>query len=272
MRRTVFFVSDGTGITAETLGHTLLTQFEQVEYRQRTLPFVDSPQKARATVEFINSTAVEDGCRPIVFSTLVDTDLLKTLSESGALVLDFFGAFIDPLAEELGVVPIRTTGRSHSIVDRASYYVRIDAINFALQHDDGASTSHYGEADVILIGVSRSGKTPTCLYLAMQFGVRAANYPLTSDDGDSTALPKVLKPFKDRLFGLTSEPERLQQIRSERRPNSRYSSISQCRREVHDAEALFRQEGLLSLNTATMSVEEIATKVLQERGMERRLY
>lgn len=272
MRRTVFFVSDGTGITAETLGHTLLTQFEQIEYRQRTLPFVDTPTKARATIEFISSIAEQDACRPIVFSTLVDPQLVKILAQSEALVLDFFGAFIDPLSAELGVTPIRTTGRSHGIVDRASYYVRIDAINFALQHDDGASTTHYGEADVILIGVSRSGKTPTCLYLAMQFGVRAANYPLTGDDGDSTVLPKVLKPFKGRLFGLTSEPERLQQIRSERRPNSRYSSISQCRREVHDAEALFRQEGLLSVNTATMSVEEIATKVLQERGMERRLY
>ena len=187
-------------------------------------------------------------------------------------MLDFFGTFIEPLAAEMDTAPARTTGRSHGIVDKASYYVRIDAINFTLQHDDGASTQHYHEADVILIGVSRSGKTPTCLYLAMQFGVRAANYPLTGDDGDSTVLPKLLKPFKGRLFGLTSEPERLQQIRSERRPNSRYSSIAQCRREVHDAEALFRQEGLLSLNTATMSVEEIATRVLQERGMERRLY
>ena len=272
MKRTVFFVSDGTGITAETLGHTLLTQFEKFEYRQRTLPFVDSPEKAKAAVEFVNATAVEDGNRSIVFSTLVDPATQEIVTKSNARVLDFFGAFIGPLAAELGVAPTPTTGRSHGIVDRASYYVRIDAINFALQHDDGASAQHYDEADVILIGVSRSGKTPTCLYLAMQFGVRAANYPLTGDDGDSTLLPKRLKPFKDRLFGLTSEPERLQQIRSERRPDSPYSSLAQCRREVYDAEALYRQEGLLSLNTATMSVEEIATKVLQERGMERRLY
>lgn len=272
MRRTVFFVSDGTGITAETLGHTLLTQFEQIEYRQRTLPFVDSAEKAQATVDFVNSTAEEDGCRPVLFSTLVDPELQEIVGKSQALVVDFFGAFIGRLSTEMRVPPTRTTGRSHGIVDRASYYVRIDAINFSLQHDDGASTQHYDEADVILIGVSRSGKTPTCLYLAMQFGVRAANYPLTGDDGDSTVLPRLLKPFKHRLYGLTSDPERLQQIRSERRPNSRYSSIAQCRREVHDAEALFRQEGLLSLNTATMSVEEIATKVLQDRGMERRLY
>ena len=272
MRRTVFFVSDGTGITAETLGHTLLTQFEQLEYRQRTLPFVDSPKKAEATVKFVNETAAEDGCRPIVCSTLVDPIVQRIVATSRALVLDFFGTFIDSLAAETNSTPTRITGRSHGIVDRASYYVRIDAINFALQHDDGVSTQHYDEADVILIGVSRSGKTPTCLYLAMQFGVRAANYPLTGDDGDSTILPRLLKPFKDRLFGLTSEPERLQQIRNERRPNSRYASLSQCRREVHDAEALFRQEGLLSLNTATMSVEEIASTVLQERDMERRLY
>ena len=272
MRRTIFFVSDGTAITAETLGHTLLTQFEQVEYRQRTLPFVDSVEKAKATVTVIDSTAVDEGVRPIVFSTLVSPEIQEVVAGSNALVLDFFGAFIGPLESELLVRSTHTSGRSHGIGDRASYYFRIDAINFALQHDDGASAQHYGEADVILVGVSRSGKTPTCLYLAMRFGVRAANYPLTGDDGDDSVLPVVLRPFRERLYGLTSDPERLQQIRRERRPNSRYASLTQCRREVQDAEALFRQEGLLSLNTATMSVEEIAAKILHERGMERRLY
>ena len=272
MRRTIFFVSDGTGITAETLGHTLLTQFERVDYTERTLPFVDSLAKAKSTVEFINKTGQQDGVRPIVFSTLVDAECQRVVAGSDALVLDFFGPFLEPLESELDRVSSHATGRSHGIVDRASYYFRIDAVNFALQHDDGASVQHYNEADVILIGVSRSGKTPTCLYLAMQFGVRAANYPLLSEDDEPGRLPSVLEPHRDRLFGLTSEPERLQQIRNERRPNSRYSSISQCRLELNEAEALFRQQGFMYLNSATMSVEEIASRILHERNMDRRLY
>ncbi len=272
MRRTIFFVSDGTGITAETLGHTLLTQFEHVDYSHRTLPFVDNLDKARATVGFVNETGQEDGARPVVFSTLVDAECQAVLKTSEALVLDFFSAFIEPLEAELERHSTQTAGRSHGIVDRASYYFRIDAVNFALQHDDGVSVQHYDEADVILVGVSRSGKTPTCLYLAMQFGVRAANYPLVSDEEDMARLPKPLEQHRHRLIGLTSEPERLHQIRSERRPESRYASLSRCRREVDDAEALFRREGLLCLNSAMMSVEEIASRILHERNMERRLF
>jgi regulator of PEP synthase PpsR (kinase-PPPase family) len=272
MRRTIFFVSDGTGITAETLGHTLLTQFEHVDYQQRTLPFVDSLAKAQATVEFINETGRNDGVRPIVFSTLVDSECQRVVGSSQAQVLDFFGTFIEPLESELQRGSTHASGRSHGIVDRASYYFRIDAVNFALQHDDGASLQHYDEADVILVGVSRSGKTPTCLYLAMQFGVRAANYPLLVEDEDASRLPKSLEPYRRRLFGLTSDAERLQQIRSERRPDSKYASMAQCRKEIHDAEALFRRETLLYLNSATMSVEEIASKILQKRGMERHLF
>ena len=272
MRRTIFFVSDGTGITAETLGHTLLTQFEHVDYEQRTLPFVDTLSKAHATVEFINETGRKDGIRPVVFSTLVDAECQRVVGSSEAQVIDFFGTFIAPLESELQRASTHMSGRSHGIVDRASYYFRIDAVNFALQHDDGASLQHYDEADVILIGVSRSGKTPTCLYLAMQFGVRAANYPLLVDGEDASRLPRPLESYRHLLFGLTSDPERLQQIRSERRPDSKYASIAQCRKEIHDAEALFRSESLMYLDSAIMSVEEIASKILQERGMERRLF
>ena len=272
MRRTVFFVSDGTGITAETMGHTLLTQFDSLNYQQRTLPFVDSPAKAKSTVEFINQTGRDDGCRPIVFMTLVNPDCQEILADSAALVLDFFGAFIGAMESELDSQSVHARGRSHAIVDSASYYFRIEAVNYALQHDDGASSQHYDEADVILVGVSRSGKTPTCLYLAMQFGVKAANYPLTSDDGDGTELPAILKPYRQRLYGLTADPERLHQIRTERRPDSRYASLNQCRLEVADAEALFQQERITCLDSTAMSVEEIAAKILDDRGMERRLY
>jgi len=182
--RTVFYVSDGTGITAETLGHTLLTQFESLEYRQRTLPFVDTGAKARATAALIDRTAAEDGCRPVVFSTLVDDQHQRILAGANALVLDLFSVFVRPLEREFQQSSTHITGRSHGLVDTRTYAFRIDAVNFALQHDDGASVQHYDRADVILVGVSRSGKTPTCVYLALQFGVRAANYPLTAEDRD----------------------------------------------------------------------------------------
>lgn len=270
--RTVFYVSDGTGITAETLGHTLLTQFESLEYRQRTLPFVDTGAKARATAALIDRTAAEDGCRPVVFSTLVDDQHQRILAGANALVLDLFSVFVRPLEREFQQSSTHITGRSHGLVDTRTYAFRIDAVNFALQHDDGASVQHYDRADVILVGVSRSGKTPTCVYLALQFGVRAANYPLTAEDRDEPVLPKALRPHRERLYGLTIHPERLHQIRSERRPGSRYASLAQCRREVDDAEAIFRREAVPHLDTTAMSVEEIASKILHERGMERRLF
>lgn len=272
MKRTVFYISDGTGITAETIGHTLLTQFETVEFRQVTLPFVDTVQKADSAVRDIERAAHEDGGRPIVFSTLVDPPLQERVAGSGALVLDLFSVYIRPLEDELERRSTHTTGRSHGMADRASYNIRIEAVNFALQHDDGASTRHYDQADIILIGVSRSGKTPTCLYLAMHFGVRAANYPITADDLDATRVPPLLRPHRERLYGLTIDAERLQQIRSERRPGSRYASLAQCRREVTDVEDMYRSEGLRFLNTTTISIEEIASRVLQDTGIERRLF
>lgn len=272
MKRTVFFVSDGTAITAETLGHTLLTQFDHVEYRQITMPFIDNIDKASRAVDTIDQAAREDGNRPVVFSTLINLDIKDKVASSNALVLDLFNVFIRPLEVEFSSVSTHTTGRSHGMVDTASYQVRIDAVNFALRHDDGASTQHYEQADIILVGVSRSGKTPTCIYLAMQFGIRAANYPLTVDDLDAMSLPDVLKPYSSHLFGLTIDPERLQQIRKERRPNSVYSSLNQCRREVKDAEALFQMSRIPFVATTSMSIEEIASRILQKTELKRRLF
>lgn len=272
MKRTVFYISDGTGITVETLGHTLLTQFENIPFRQITLPFVDTVEKAAAAAAEINRCAADEKNRPIVFSTLIAAPLQEQVAQSNALVLDLFSVFIRPLELELEQRSSHTTGRSHSIADRAAYNIRIEALNFALQHDDGASTRHYDHADVILVGVSRTGKTPTSLYLAMHFGIRAANYPMTADELEANGLPRLLRPHRKRLYGLTIDPERLHQIRSERRPNSSYAALPQCRREVEDVEALFRLEGIPCLNTATMSIEEIASRVLQERKLERRLF
>jgi [pyruvate, water dikinase]-phosphate phosphotransferase / [pyruvate, water dikinase] kinase len=272
MKRTVFFISDGTGITAETLGHALLTQFEAIECREITLPFIDTPERAAMALEWIDRTAREDGIRPIVFTTLIDTSLREIIEGSRALVLDLFRVFMRPLEAELGKISSHVKGRSHGLVDKDSYDIRIEAINFTLNHDDGASTQQYRDAEVILIGVSRAGKTPTCLYLAMQFGIRAANYPLTEEDLSKGTLPHVLRPFRSHLYGLTINPDRLHKIRTTRCPNSTYASLSQCKREATEAEEIFCTERIPFLNTTSASIEEIAAHILQETGLKRRLF
>jgi hypothetical protein len=270
-RRTVFFVSDQTGVTAETMGHSLLTQFEGLEFRQVTLPFISTIDKAEEAVRRINATGVADGARPVVFSTLVKDELRTVVKRSNGLFLDFFDAFLTPLEAELEVKSSERAGRAHGIADLHVYSTRIDATNFALAADDGGVAADYSRADVILIGVSRSGKTPTCIYMAMQYGVFAANYPLTDDDFDSKQLPAMLRPHAGKLFGLTIAPQRLQQIRNERRPGSRYASLAQCEYEVRCAESLFQRSGIPNLNTTECSIEEIASRVIERKGIERRL-
>ncbi len=269
-RRTVFFVSDQTGVTAETLGHSLMTQFEGLEFRAVTLPFVSTVDKAEEVVRRIDRAALEDGRRPIVFSTIVHDELREVVRRSHGLCLDFFAAFVGPLERELDTRSTHRTGRAHGIADPAAYSARINATNFALANDDGAG-GDYAHADIVLIGVSRCGKTPTCLYLALQYGIFAANYPLTEEDLDCGRLPARIEPYRAKLFALTIKPERLQQIRNERRPNSRYASAPQVRYELHSAEALIAQHGIPSLDTTECSIEEIASRILNTTGIERRL-
>jgi regulator of PEP synthase PpsR (kinase-PPPase family) len=271
-RRTAFFVSDRTGITAEMLGHSLLTQFESVRFQEVTLPFVDSVEKAQDAVRQINERTAMDGVRPLVISTLVNTEIARVVSGANALILDCFEIFISPLEKELGVRASHAIGRSHSANDFVNYHHRIESVNYALSHDDGVSTRDLGESDIILVGVSRCGKTPTCLYLAMQYGIRAANYPLIPEDFSTRQLPGQLRSLRKRLYGLTIRPERLQQIRNERRPGSKYATLSNCEFEVREAEALMRQEGVPFLDVTSKSVEELATTILHEAKLLRRVY
>ncbi len=272
MQRKVFFVSDSTGITAETLGNALLAQFDGIEFDTVTLPFVNGVGSAEAAARSIDEAAVAVRCRPVVFTTLSDPELLKVLRGSAGLVLDLFSAFVPELEKEFQVGSTHATGRYHGLVNQVGYEGRLEAVDFALSHDDGASVQHYDRADLILIGVSRSGKTPTCVYLAMQFGIRAANYPLTIDDLERGGLPDVVAPFVDALYGLTIDPQRLRQIRHSRRPDSRYASLAQCRKEVGEVEALYRSRGIRYLDTSHSSVEEIASRILQETGLKRRAF
>ncbi len=262
--RPVFFVSDGTGITAETLGHSLLAQFPDTRFKPHRMPFVDSPDKARDCAMKIRDAAVETGLRPIVFNTLVDPDAVAGLREADALFLDLFEKFIEPLENELGQRSTHAAGRFHGIAESQDYKRRIEAINFTLTHDDGVSHADLAEADVILVGVSRSGKTPTSLYLAMQFGIKAANYPLIPEDFERNKLPVELTRYRGKLFGLTIGPDRLSQIRQERRPNSRYASPENCLHEIEAAQRMMKREGIKWLDSTAKSIEEISTIILQE--------
>ena len=269
--RTVFFVSDGTGITAETFGHAVLTQFD-LRFRQVRLPFVDTLDKAYDAARKINETADTDGQPPIIFSTLVKAELSDVIRKCRGMVMDLIQTFVAPLEQELGVKSTHTIGRSHNIVDSEEYKNRIEAINFSLAHDDGQSHKNLASADVILVGVSRSGKTPTSLYLAMQYGIKAANYPLIPDDFERGRLPSSLPPFRGKIFGLSISPERLSEIRHERRAGSKYASIENCRYEVNEAELMMKREGIRWLSSTTKSIEEIATTILQEIKPDRREY
>ena len=268
--RTVFFVSDGTGITAEAFGHSVITQFD-LKFKQVRLPFIDDIDKAEDAVRRINEAFELTGNRPIVFSTLVKPDLANVIFKSKGLHMYLIQTFVAPLEEELGIKSTHTVGRSHNIADTEEYKNRIEAINFSLAHDDGQSNKNLSLADVILVGVSRSGKTPTTLYLAMQYGIKAANYPLIPDDFERGKLPSALPEFKGKIFGLSIAPERLSEIRNERRPGSKYASLENCRYEVNEAEAMMKREGIRWLSSTAKSIEEIATTILQEVKPDSRL-
>ena len=255
------------------LGNSLLTQFEEFQFQRITIPFVDSADKVAVAVAQVNATAAAEGQRPIVVSSIVDEAMSAMVRrDAQALTLDMFGIFIQPLEAELGAKSSHAAGRSHGIADSHVYFARMEAINFAQQHDDGAATRDLAKAQVILVGVSRCGKTPTSLYLALQFGVRAANFPLTPDDFADYRLPASVGPHRSQLFGLTIQPERLREIREERRPNSKYASLENCRYEVREAEALMRREKIPTVDTTTKSIEEIATTILHQGGLARHIY
>ena len=272
-RRTVFFISDRTGITAEMLGNSLLTQFEDIHFHRVTIPFVDSMEKVADAVRQVNATATAEGRRPIVVSSVVDETMSETIRhETHALTLDMFQIFIQPLEGELGAKSSHAAGRSHGIANSHEYFARMEAINFTQAYDDGAATRDLDKAQVILVGVSRCGKTPTSLYLALQFGIRAANFPLTPDDFADRRLPASVLPFRDRLYGLTIQPERLREIREERRPGSHYAQFENCRYEVREAEYLMHQHAIPMLDTTSKSIEEIATTILHRAKLERHIY
>ncbi len=259
--RTVYIVSDGTGITAEALARSVLSQFN-LTFSRIHIPFVDTLDKVKQAKDQIQAEREKTGQLPIVFSTLVIPELVTELRKADALHLDVIQTFVEPLRAELGISPKEEIGLSHQNMESLEYKKRIEAINFTLEHDDGQSNRNLEDADVILIGVSRSGKTPTSLYLAMQYGLKVANYPLIPEDFERGHMPKALQPYKNKLFGLTIQPERLAEVRNERRPNSRYAALDNCRYEISEAEGMMNLENIRYLSSTSKSIEEIATAIL----------
>ncbi len=268
--RKVFYISDGTAITAEVLGHAVLSQFD-TKFDQITIPFVETLEKAHEVACQINKSKSENDDEPLVFHSIVDEDIREVINQSNCMAHDFLNTFVAPLEKQLGLKAEPTLHRTHGIANKA-YSARIDAINYSLDNDDGISLKNLDDAEIILVGVSRCGKTPSSLYLAMQFGIATANYPFISQDMDSLELPKELKQHKHKIFGLTIDPNRLHDIRSQRRANSQYSSLRQCRLEVKDVEMLYRKERIPFIDTTKHSVEEITAKIIEVTGHKRTMF
>ncbi|MCF8054329.1 MAG: kinase/pyrophosphorylase [Deltaproteobacteria bacterium] len=271
--RTVFYVSDNTAVSVHNMGQSLLTQFQSVNFRQVFRPFIDNTRRAHEVAEEVGQIAKVEGAKPIVFSSLVNEETRRIVLQSGGLVFDIYDAFLQKIEGALSLNSTPSIGRSHRIIDEASYDVRINAVNYTLAHDDGITTKNYDKADVIITGLSRTGKTPTCVYLAIQFGIYAANYPMTEDDFFSADknLSLMLSPYHSKLFGLSIDADRLHAIRHARRPNSRYSSLKQCQLEVRMAEDFFNSERIPYVNITKISVEEIAANIMHEKKLQRRV-
>jgi [pyruvate, water dikinase]-phosphate phosphotransferase / [pyruvate, water dikinase] kinase len=262
IERTVFFISDGTGITAGALGQ-LLAHFPQTHFTQVRLPFTDSETKIEDAKQRFLAAKMGDGMRPVVIMSLGNVEHRALIKQADAYFIDLFNTFIDPLGVELAQEPLTGKGIAHGVMG-ANYHERMEAINFTLTHDDGMTNAGFEEAQVILIGVSRCGKTPTSIYLAMQFGIKAANYPLIPEDFERGTLPEVLYKHVDKIFGLTIKADRLHNVRSERRPGSVYASLENCKKEIATAENLMRKNNITWADSTSRSIEELSAIILQK--------
>lgn len=268
--RSVFFISDRTGLTAEAYGRSLLAQFPGLKFDIAEFTFIDTAGKAQQAAAAIAAAARQPGqACPLVFTTLVEPQLQAIIAASNACIVDLFSTFIAPLEDCLGRESAHKQGLPDSLFGGLAYQQRLDAIEYALAHDDGVRPDQYPEADVILVGVSRCGKTPTSLYLAMNFYIKAANYPLMDSELERDELPPVLQPLRERLVALTIQPQQLSHIREQRRPGSDYATLAVCQREVRHADAIFRYAGLPVFETTATSIEEIAGWIMKEKGLQK---
>jgi len=238
-------------MTAENLGRSLLVQFPNIQFESVTKPFVDNANKAQAIAEEINNEVQTSSQRPIVIDTILNSDVSDIIKTTDCFYIDIFSTFLSPWEQELGVNSAHNVGhpaifKEDSRVVDTNYMQRIDAVHFALANDDGMHLHRYADADIILVGVSRTGKTPS-------------------------KLPNALVDHQKKLFGLTIRAARLAEIRNERKPNSNYANLRTCVDEIRQAETLYRQYKIPYIDTTQLSVEEISARMLQRAGIERRV-
>ena len=261
-KRAAFFVSDSTGITAGTLGNALLANFPAISFQRHTIPFVDTVEGAHNVRREIERAASR-GLAPIVFTTVKQAELREILAESDCVIIDLLAGHLTEVEQALETTASEQLGQYHGVGDMERYLERMRAVEYAIEHDDGQSSRALDIADVIIIAPSRCGKTPTTMYLALQYGLLVANYPLTDDDFPTDGLPRAVAKYARRCFGLTTTPLRLSQVRHERRPRSRYASLEQCTLELRRAEDLYRRNHVPFLNSSTKSVEEMSAVIMQ---------
>lgn len=262
-KRTVYFVSESTGITAESLGDSLLSQFPDVEFTRHHRPFLSNIEQAQELANEFTTEKNKNGIKPLVFATMPDENISKVLESAPCHYYELFTRYVNEIGRDIQIAPTRRSGVSHGVNNPQLYDDRMDIVNYTLIHDDAMTMQNLNDADVILLGVSRSGKTPTCLYLALHYGVRAANYPLTEDDFLKDDMPQILKNNREKLVGLTISPRRLADIREKRRSDSKYSSFANCRAEVSHASELFKRYDLTVFDTTSSSIEELSSRIIQ---------
>jgi [pyruvate, water dikinase]-phosphate phosphotransferase / [pyruvate, water dikinase] kinase len=259
----VFFLSDSTGISAETMGNALLIQFPDVRFERTLIPFISSIEEARDVVARLDAVLDSGGRTPLVFATAASDEVRLELVKTRCPVIDFFGLHMERVESILETQGVHAAARLHGVGDIKRYNSRMQAVEYTIEHDDGQSLRSLDKADVVLLAPSRCGKTPTAMYLALQHGLFVANYPIVEEDLESSQLPRPVRHLRDRCFGLMTTPARLSAVRQERRPNSRYASLEQCTFELRQTEAIFKLHDLPVVDSATKSVEEISTMILQ---------
>jgi regulator of PEP synthase PpsR (kinase-PPPase family) len=260
----IYYVSDSTGILATNLGQSLICQFPEISFHEEKFPFIKTIADAEKTIRYILKQST--GRRPIIFSTLVSPKLRAIFNHPEVELFDVCDAFLERLEQCLEAKALGLPGYSQH-VDDSSMSRRVEAIHYCLGHDDGTKFDEYNEADVILVGVSRSGKTPVSVYMATHMGLKAANYPLTNNNLNHYTLPEGLRHNRKKAVGLTIAPEILSMIREKRYPNSTYAKRSTCVQELEQAQEIFQKYKIPVINTSGRSIEELATQISQEIGL-----
>ncbi|WP_028582415.1 pyruvate, water dikinase regulatory protein [Desulfogranum japonicum] len=261
--KNVYYISGSTAILAEDMGRALLAQFSGFRFKEEKIPFIHTVAEAEEALNRILDQCKEE--KPLLFCTIMDQHTRDVFNHPDVLFFDIFLETLEKVETSLGVCALREPGYSRHFT-MSKMTKRVDAIHYSLEHDDGTKPKDYDIADLILVGVSRTGKTPVSIYLATHMELKAANFPLTADHLGKHELPKEIVKNKSRAIGLTASPRYLHEIREKRYHGSTYASLDTCTRELQQARQLYRRYDLKTLNVEGRSIEELAVQAVQLVG------